>query len=366
MVTLNSKNLSKFTFNGGAGKINQTLVFNTNGQQVGSAFYFKPIKLDKDTSFETSFSYISGIDVGLTFLLHNDPRKDNTLSTDSFDSGEGITSSIGIELDGFVDNEVNFNINGNFTPAVSIPANVQLSNADGSINVWIEYNGKNDRLKVFTASTTTKPRTPILSTKVDIVDTIGNKAYVGFGGWSFWDNNLGVNGWNFSTSDTSSGTGKNINGNNKNNRLEGTNKNETIDGKNGNDILIGAAGNDTLVGGGGADDFVLGSGKAYKKNDLGIDTITDFQPNVDDIILDTDTFVTLKSDLGEGFSIQREFASVKNKKAVAGSIADIVYDRSTGDLYYNANGALSGFGGGGKIATLEGAPKISASDFILE
>ncbi|GGA25877.1 calcium-binding protein [Okeania sp. KiyG1] len=142
--------------------------------------------------------------------------------------------------------------------------------------------------------------------------------------------------------------------------------NEKIDGKNGNDILIGAAGNDTLVGGGGADDFVLGSGKAYKKKDLGIDTITDFKRNVDDIILDTDTFVTLKSDLGEGFSIKREFASVKNKKAVAGSVADIVYVRSTGDLYYNANSALPGLGGGGKIATLDGAPRISASDFVLE
>ena len=37
-----------------------------------------------------------------------------------------------------------------------------------------------------------------------------------------------------------------------------------------------------------------------------------------------------------------------------------------GDLYYNANGGLCGFGGGGKIATLEGAPKIRPSDFVLE
>jgi len=42
-----------------------------------------------------------------------------------------------------------------------------------------------------------------------------------------------------------------------------------------------------------------------------------------------------------------------------------VYDRSTGDLYYNANSALGGFGGGGKFATLEGASNISESDFVL-
>lgn len=57
---------------------------------------------------------------------------------------------------------------------------------------------------------------------------------------------------------------------------------------------------------------------------------------------------------------------MKNRKDVAGALADIVYDRSTGDLYYNPNSALPGFGGGGKIATLEGAPNIRASDFVLE
>ena len=144
MVNLSSKNLSKFTFNGGAARANRTLVFNTNGQAIGSAFYFKQIKLDEDTSFETNFTYQAGRDVGLTFILHNDPRKDNALSTDSFDSGEGIASSVGIELDGFSSgNEVNFNTNGNFRPSVSIPANVQFSRTGGDINVWIEYNGKN-------------------------------------------------------------------------------------------------------------------------------------------------------------------------------------------------------------------------------
>ncbi|MDY6807032.1 MAG: hypothetical protein SXA11_24920 [Cyanobacteriota bacterium] len=365
MANLSSKNLSKFTFNGGASKVNRTLAFNTNGQKIGSAFYFKQIKLDENTSFDTNFTFRAGRDTGLTFILHNDPRKDNALSTDSFDSGEGIVSSVGIEFDGFADNDVNLNTNGNFRPSVSIPANLELDSG-GDVNVWIEYNGKNDRLKVFTSSTTTKPRNPLLSTKVDLESLVGNKAYVGFGGWSFWDNNLSVGGWEFSTSDPEPKTAKNINGNNRNNRLQGTNKGDRIDGKNGNDTLIGAAGNDTLVGGGGADDFLLGSGKTYKKKDLGIDTIKDFKRNLDDIILDKDTFITLHSKAGEGFSINREFKAVKNKRAVAGSVADIVYDRSTGDLYYNANGGLSGFGGGGKIATLEGAPKISASDFVLE
>ena len=47
-------------------------------------------------------------------------------------------------------------------------------------------------------------------------------------------------------------------------------------------------------------------------------------------------------------------------------ILDVNYDRSTGDLYYNPNSAFSGFGGGGKFATLEGAPNITESDFVLQ
>ncbi len=372
MVQLSSDNFSEFTFNGGGARVGDTLEFDAGGQSIGSAFFSEQIRLDEDTSFETNFRYqATRSNTGLTFILHNDPRQDNALSTSSFDSGEGILSSVGIELDSSRNN-VNLNTNGNSTPSVSVPANLQLDSG-GDVYVWIEYNGLSNQLEVFTSSTTTKPRNPLLSTEVDIESVIGNNAYVGFGGYDFGGDRLSLVEWEFSASEP--GPTRTINGNGRNNRLRGNNQAERIDGRNGNDTLIGRGGddelvggkgNDTLTGGGGADDFIFGSGKVYKKKDLGIDTIKDFKPNIDDIILDTDTFTTLKSELGEGFSIGREFQAVNRKNAVANSRADIVYDRSTGDLYYNANGSLAGFGGGGKIATLEGAPSISASDFVLE
>ncbi|MDY6802441.1 MAG: hypothetical protein SXA11_01345 [Cyanobacteriota bacterium] len=362
MANLSSKNLSRFTFNGGASRENKVLQFGVNARETGSAFYFKPIAFKDDTSFETYFRYQGSFLSDVVFVLQDDSRKDNALG--SISGYRGISPSVGIELESGR-NDINLNANGGSTTLASIGANLDLDSG-GQVNVWIDYNGKNDRLKVFTSSTTSKPRNPLLSSKIDVENILGNRGYVGFSGGGGTGQTLEVIQWEFSTSDPEPKTAKGINGNNRNNRLRGTNKGERIDGKNGNDTLIGAAGNDTLIGGGGADDFLLGSGKVYKKKDLGIDTIKDFKPNVDDIILDTDTFGTLKSKVGEGFSIGREFESVKNKRGVAGSAADIVYDRATGDLYYNANGPLGGFGGGGKIATLEGAPKISASDFVLE
>ncbi|NEP79827.1 MAG: hypothetical protein F6K39_17630 [Okeania sp. SIO3B3] len=371
MVQLSSDNFSEFTFNGGGARVGQTLEFDAGGQRIGSAFFSEQIRLDEDTSFETSFRYQATISsTGLTFILHNDPRQDNALSTDSFDSGEGILSSVGIELDNRRNN-VNLNTNGNSTPSVSVPANLQLDSGD--VYVWIEYNGLSNQLEVFTSGTATQPRNPLLSTEVDIESVVGNEAYVGFGGHDSTGDRLALVQWEFSASEP--GPTRTINGNNRNNRLRGNNQAERINGRNGNDTLIGRGGddelvggrgNDTLTGGGGADDFIFGSNRAYRRNDLGVDRIRDFRPNIDDIVLNTETFVTLRSEIGEGFSIEREFASVRNRGAVAGSTADIVYVRSTGDLYYNANSALPGFGGGGKIATLDGAPRISASDFILE
>ncbi len=372
MVQLSSDNFSEFTFNEGAARVNQTLEFDASGQSKGSAFFSEKIRFDKDTSFETNFRYQAGPNTGLTFILHDDPRQDIALATNSFDSGVGILFSVGVELDNL--QGINVNRNGNPVPLVSVPPDDLDLNLDSGrdVSVWIEYNGNNDRLEVFASNTTTQPINPVLSTEVDIENIIGKNPYVGFSGYDSRRNNLALVEWEFSTSEPPI---NNINGNNRNNRLPGTNQRDIIDGKKGNDTLIGrggndqligGAGNDKLTGGGGADDFIFGSNRAYRREDLGVDTIRDFQPNVDDIVLNTETFVTLGSKLGGGFSIEREFASVRNRQAVAESQADIVYVRSTGDLYYNANSSLPGFGGGGKIATLQGAPNISAEDFVLE
>ncbi|MDY7006589.1 MAG: calcium-binding protein [Cyanobacteriota bacterium] len=151
-----------------------------------------------------------------------------------------------------------------------------------------------------------------------------------------------------------------------NDRLLGGNGRDNLTGGDGNDRFEGGAGNDILTGGNGRDKFIYNTNRLYRSRDIGTDTIRDFTPGVDDIILDKDTFISLNSRAGNGFSINREFDIVNNRTAASRSVADIVYDRSTGDLYYNPNSAFSGFGGGGKFATLEGAPNITESDFVLQ
>jgi Ca2+-binding RTX toxin-like protein len=74
----------------------------------------------------------------------------------------------------------------------------------------------------------------------------------------------------------------NATGNALNNTLTGNIKANTLYGLDGNDKLAGGAGNDTLIGGDGADKFILDSLS-------GIDTISDFVSNIDDVVFSAST-----------------------------------------------------------------------------
>ena len=60
------------------------------------------------------------------------------------------------------------------------------------------------------------------------------------------------------------------------------------------------------------------------------------------------------------------FAAVKNKKEVKTKLAkqdfDFLYDHKKGGLYFNENGADKGFGDGGIIAILKGAPDLTINN----
>lgn len=178
------------------------------------------------------------------------------------------------------------------------------------------------------------------------------------------------------------GTRKNdkLNGTNRDDRLDGVGGNDTLRGKNGNDILIGGngkdrlnagpgedrliggAGNDTLTGGGGADSFVFDSDRRYRRKDLGTDTITDFIVGEDKIALSGATFTTILSGAG---TVLQEFATVSSDAAARSSNGIIVYNETTGDLFYNQNGSRSGFGSGGVFANLDKGLALQGSDFAI-
>lgn len=132
------------------------------------------------------------------------------------------------------------------------------------------------------------------------------------------------------------------------------------------DTFKGDAGNDTYLGGGGADKFLFSTGAAFDAAKMGMDTILDFKPGEDKIMLDKSTFDALKSDMGTGFTAAKEFATVTTDDAAALSDALIVYNSGSGKLFYNSNGAEQGLGTGSAFATLAGNPTLTAQDFLIE
>ena len=104
------------------------------------------------------------------------------------------------------------------------------------------------------------------------------------------------------------------------------------------------------VGFGGADMFTFTS-------DLGpgnVDQIADFQSGTDKIVLDDAIFDGIsRGALGPGvFGVGTEATNEDQR---------IIYDQTTGNLYYDADGT----GGGQAVlfATLQGAPVLTATDF---
>lgn len=189
-----------------------------------------------------------------------------------------------------------------------------------------------------------------------------------------------------------------LSGNHGNDRLLGGDGIDELYGGHGNDILFGESGTDKLFGGLGRDilnggkgnDVLTGDGynsdgsvsqeqdrflfdtnRKFQRSDIGVDTIQDFERFSDKIVLDKTTFTSLNSVAGNGFSVTSEFAVVKTDGAASTSQAEIVYNSANGKLFYNPNGAASGYGEGGFFALLTaptfdaGIPALTRGDFIL-
>jgi len=130
-----------------------------------------------------------------------------------------------------------------------------------------------------------------------------------------------------------------------------------ITGNAGNNALNGLNGKDVLTGAGGNDQFIFNT--AFPAS--GIDTINDFVVGIDKIVLDLTFFPALETVAGtlllatdfaviDSLPIAEEFQAATNAE-------EIVYNRQTGNLFYNANDAAPGFGlGGGQFATIVGSP----------
>jgi cysteinyl-tRNA synthetase, unknown class len=140
-----------------------------------------------------------------------------------------------------------------------------------------------------------------------------------------------------------------ISGGSGNDMLWGNDDNDTVSGDDGDDRICGDRGDDVLTGGAGRDIFVY---ENFDPRTLGRDTITDFEGGVDQIELRTNIFTDL---IGSSWS----FAVVDGDPAVVSSSATIIYDRSSGNLFYNDSGDLPAV----NFVNLATKPVLAVTDF---
>jgi Ca2+-binding RTX toxin-like protein len=148
-------------------------------------------------------------------------------------------------------------------------------------------------------------------------------------------------------------------GNTSANQLRGNDGGNRLQGLEGADTLAGGAGNDTLTGSAGADVFVF---DVALDATLNVDLITDMTAGVDKIHLDADIFTGLTAGVA---LTTAQFLSSAGATAAQTVDQRIIYDITTGALYYDADGA------GGVVAVqfavlgVATHPGLSAGDFVI-
>jgi Ca2+-binding RTX toxin-like protein len=131
--------------------------------------------------------------------------------------------------------------------------------------------------------------------------------------------------------------------------------NDTINSGPGNDILLGGTGNDMLMGEAGADTFRFDTALGVAN----VDHITDFSSADDTIALSMTIFSKLG---GPGSMSAGVFAT--GTSFLATDSHYLLYNTSTGGLYYNADGA--GTGAPVLVAVFDNTPNnVDATDFTM-
>ncbi|MGQ0671819.1 MAG: calcium-binding protein [Hyphomicrobium sp.] len=151
-----------------------------------------------------------------------------------------------------------------------------------------------------------------------------------------------------------------LTGNNTANILDGGGSRDVINGGGGADQLYGNDGLDVLTGGSEADQFIfrfidVGTFSSFSE---GADQITDFVSGTDRIVLTGD--FDYQSD-GTALAAANYFVVGSGTQ---GADDFIVYNRSTGQLFYDSN--ANGAGSGDLICTIGAGRTLLASDIIID
>ncbi len=150
-------------------------------------------------------------------------------------------------------------------------------------------------------------------------------------------------------------------GNSAKNLLRGMAGKDKLLAGTGNDLLYGGAGNDLLHGGGGKDYLRGGAGRdafvfSTPTGESNVDRIADFNVPNDTIRLDNKGFVGLNAGAlsGARFCVGSQAKDSSDR---------IIYNKSTGELFYDPDG--TGSAAQVKFAVLSSPPKLTAADFYI-
>lgn len=205
---------------------------------------------------------------------------------------------------------------------------------------------------------------------VDVINGGGGIDRLNF--WDVGDNDIGhgivintslaanVQDDGFGNTETALGIER-FRGSRFNDRFTGGGGEDDFGGDDGNDTLIGGAGtdhlsgddgDDRLTGNLGEDDFNFGNGLA----EAGVDTITDMQVGIDEIWVTSDW-----GGLTTEFLIANQFRSGAGVTTANTATQRLIYNTTTGDLYYDADGV--GGAAAVRFAVLSNQAAINFGDF---
>jgi len=154
----------------------------------------------------------------------------------------------------------------------------------------------------------------------------------------------------------SGGDGKDtLKGGDGKDQLNGDGGRDKLSGDGGKDTLNGGAGNDTLTGGADKDQFRFNSTPSSKSN---FDHITDFKHGTDKIALDDAIY-----DVGPSLE-SKEFLSRSSGHEATSGKHRIIYDKSRGELWYDADGKKDGHDPV-KFAVIDNKPSLDFHDFTI-
>jgi Ca2+-binding RTX toxin-like protein len=139
-------------------------------------------------------------------------------------------------------------------------------------------------------------------------------------------------------------------------KITGLAGNDTITGGADNDTISGGAGNDTLTGGSGNDYFLFDTAANASSN---LDTITDFVSGADKFQFSKKVFAGLGKAVGN--LTEAQFAYSTESLTTTDRI---VYNSSTGALYYDADGSGT-TASAVQVALIGGHPTVAVTDFLI-